>query len=360
MQAVAPLVLVDKYNECIRRLNGLHMKMVAKNIQITYEHHEIHELMAEAHIPYTIIKGCASAEYYPYPNLRVMGDIDFLVPKDYSDTVCQLLQINGFTQNKNIHAYHIGLEKNGYSYEMHTDMPGMPEGEYGDIIHHYLDDIFTAGKKLNNPEMIVPCEFHHGLILLLHMSQHLLSEGIGLRHLCDWAVFVSKCNDFELLFKEKLQNCGLWHFAQVITTVCTEYLGLDEQRWVDKAVLSNKALAEQMIMDVIASGNMGRKDPARSNQGYLISTWGKNGVPEHSVLKQTILTMNNVVMTKWPVSKSCHILFPIGWVVFGARHVFQMMIGTRSKMKVDSMISGAQHRKQIYRQLKLFERKNTI
>ena len=58
----------------------------------------------------------------------------------------------------------------------------------------------------------MPSHFHHGLNLLLHTNQHLLGEGLGLRHLCDWAVFAAGFSDeeFRELFEEKLKavDCG--------------------------------------------------------------------------------------------------------------------------------------------------------
>ena len=46
------------------------------------EHGELHELMTANEIPYVAMKGLASARYYPEPNLRSMGDVDFLVTKE--------------------------------------------------------------------------------------------------------------------------------------------------------------------------------------------------------------------------------------------------------------------------------------
>lgn len=43
------------------------------------EHGELHELMTANDMPYVAVKGLASAMYYPEPNLRSMGDVDFLV-----------------------------------------------------------------------------------------------------------------------------------------------------------------------------------------------------------------------------------------------------------------------------------------
>ena len=50
---------------------------LAVNSKISYAHTMLNELLNQAKIPYVILKGCASAEYYDDPLLRTMGDVDF-------------------------------------------------------------------------------------------------------------------------------------------------------------------------------------------------------------------------------------------------------------------------------------------
>ena len=54
---------------------------IAVNSKISYAHTMLNHLMNQAEIPYVILKGCASAEYYDDPLLRTMGDVDFYVPR---------------------------------------------------------------------------------------------------------------------------------------------------------------------------------------------------------------------------------------------------------------------------------------
>ena len=51
------------------------------NYRVTFSHQNLHQMMEDAGIPYVILKGCASAAYYPRPMERLMGDVDFLVRK---------------------------------------------------------------------------------------------------------------------------------------------------------------------------------------------------------------------------------------------------------------------------------------
>ena len=57
-------------------------------------HGQVHQMMEELKVPYCILKGVASAAYYPEPLLRQMGDIDFLVRKEDLEKVGQKLEIS--------------------------------------------------------------------------------------------------------------------------------------------------------------------------------------------------------------------------------------------------------------------------
>ena len=79
------------------------------------EYQQLIQLFAENNIDYAPLKGTFTKRYYPNPNMRLMGDIDILIP-----------------YNKRKEVYNI-LLKNGYSNEKD---PGLSS-------HH---DIFTHGK----------------------------------------------------------------------------------------------------------------------------------------------------------------------------------------------------------------------
>ena len=89
-QAVVHLVYnaLDKDNmseEADKEWKKSVMTFLMNDIQITHHHAMLHDWMSSAGIPYVILKGCASANYYSKPVERAMGDVDFLVPPDKLD-----------------------------------------------------------------------------------------------------------------------------------------------------------------------------------------------------------------------------------------------------------------------------------
>ena len=78
---------------------------LAVNSRISYAHTMLNQLMDQAKIPYVILKGCASGEYYDDSLLRTMGDVDFYVPPDFFEKTDKLLLENGFLTNEIDHEY---------------------------------------------------------------------------------------------------------------------------------------------------------------------------------------------------------------------------------------------------------------
>ena len=325
------------------------------NSKISYAHTMLNGLLNQAQIPYVILKGCASAEYYDDPLLRTMGDVDFYVPPACFEKADKLLLKNGFKSNEINHEYEKAYTRDDVVFELHNTVNGVPGGKVGADIRHYFDDIFEKSelKHFDLAEYYSPSPFHHGLVMLLHVARHMVTGGIGLRHFCDWAVFVDKTgDDFVQLFEKRLKQVGLWKFAQILTQFCTEYLGLSEQAWSGEA---DKRLLVELKEDVFAGGNFGHKDLTRADEAKFITSRKKGTVNNDSAIKQAVLSANEIVRKHWKFVDKVPIVYPFGWAFFGGRYVIKTALGKRDKVKVKALVKSAEKRKKIYQGLRLFE-----
>lgn len=358
-QEVLTLVNVDE--EEYPNIATLYEEVLVNNIRVDHEHAEIHELMEHAGIPYVGMKGYASASYYPEPMLRTMGDVDILVsPADVSK-VSDILQRNGFCLEEDSDSdCHLAFIRNQYdvfsTWEVHWKPNGIPIGKIGERIEEYLSDIISDAQKqqIDGGTYMVPTAFHHGLIMLLHVAEHLINTGVGLRHLCDWAVFVAKFSDDEFcsMFEDKLKAVGLWRFAQLLTQLSIKYLRCPAKSWCG---VGDDVYLESMMVDIVDGGNFGVKDQNRINQAKLMTNAGKGRVDDTSLLKQLFLTMNEKARRGMPVTEKVPILLPVGWIYVGGRHLVRIARGKRPSIQVKDMIAGATERKEIYKEFRLFE-----
>ncbi len=340
-------------------LRGQFNIIITRNSRRIGEHVFLHKLLTEAGIGYTIIKGFACSLYYHDPLLRLIGDVDFLVnPADF-DRAEALLIDKGFTPLKSTGESHKVFLYKGCRYEMHYEPAGIPAGEIGSITKDLLQGAVSSAHSHTTEfgTINVPDRFHHGLIILLHMCHHLNGEGIGLRHLCDWAVFVNSMSreEFCELFEESLKSIGLWHFACVLTALCVEFLGCNPEILTEK--IAENSLKAYML-DIIKGGNFGQKDDDRSHQALLMSRENIDDKKENSSLKNLFLSANRAVYKNWPWCKKIKLLLPLGWLFFGIRYIIRSINGKRPEINVGAVISGAQERKSLYKDLKLFDTDN--
>ena len=361
-QAVFPIVFSHLESASLTDNDKLQYKQKkaehqASNIRNLYYHNELHKLLSENNIPYVILKGQASAYYYPNPMLRSMGDVDFLVAQSDISRVDALLLSQGFTKLENAekHEYHWAYKKDRESLEMHWIVPGMPETN-NDVIISYLADIIEKRRIVQNSggEFAIPSDFHHGLVLLLHTISHMTASGVGLRHLCDWLVFENSMseNDFVSIFEKPLKDIGLWTFAQVLTKIGIMYFGCENRGWCREA---DESVCAAFLEDIFASGNFGTKDQTRRSQAKLIRNNATKKVTDGGIMKNILISINERAKYDFPVMKTHPILLPVGWVIVCVQYLFRVAQGKRNNVFDRELYKDAVNRNKLYSELKLFE-----
>lgn len=196
------------------------------------------QLLAESGITAILLKGCSAAAYYPVPELRKSGDIDILLKDEAAvQAACACLQTHGFLCEEVQHANHhvVCVGPNSISVELHITLT---EAFDDSRINQWLTEcraiFFEHRCSVEIMGVVLPVlqkpylAFH----LLLHMLQHFLRAGFGLKLLCDWVVFWEQgCTKAEQEeFLELIQKCGISGFCSMITRVCIQYLALSEEK----------------------------------------------------------------------------------------------------------------------------------
>lgn len=357
-QTVFPIAYSFVKDKCDDVDSKTFSQIIAKNIRVEFAHNEVHRILSDNNIPYVILKGVASASYYKEPMLRMMGDVDVLVRPEDIAKADKLLKSIGFVTTDDINGddMHIGYKrKDGISCELHRRVGWAPKNSVGDTVNKYLYDIFekSVEYKMSNGSCIVPCKFHHGLILLLHTATHLTHEGVGLRHLCDWAVFVNDFSndEFVALFEQPLKEMGLWRFAQLLTLCCVKYLGCDKKEWAGEA---RDELIDNIMVDILNGGNFGMKDTDRYSQIKYISDRKSGENAKKSPVVQLFSSINEKTKKELKFVNKSKFFLPIGWIFTVCKYFYLVVVGKR-KIDTISTINGAKQRKEIYNEFKLFE-----
>lgn len=334
-------------------LHGVAKRMLSSNMRLFIAHAALSELLEAAKIPHAIIKGYACSIWYPVPELRQLGDVDFIVAKEDLARTGRLLEANGYVPKTQSHKLHEVYIKDGIRFEMHFDLHGIPEGEAEGACRRALKGLIPNALLRQTPfgEMRLPSLFEHGLVLLLHIAHHLTNSGVGLRQLCDWAVFVDTVPDadFQKMYGTVLREVGLWRFACCLTEVCVLAFGIQKKEWLTE---SDPDTANLLLADVFSGGNLGQKNVQRSHQAYLITS----GSASRSKRGRLTRLMLDMIYQKWPASKKYKILIPFGWMFYGGRYLLRAAEGKRPRLHVKSVLHGAEDRIELYDRLQLYQR----
>ena len=108
------------------------------NIQTAYAEQELGVLMGER--PFFILKGMAAAAYYPHPQQRMLGDVDFLIDPSQQKEITHLLEQHGY-QNWHVdHICHVVFRKGNAHLEMHFEIAGIPYGAPGERVRTFMQN----------------------------------------------------------------------------------------------------------------------------------------------------------------------------------------------------------------------------
>lgn len=323
---------------------------IAVNSFVENSQKELTGILSKGNYPYIILKGLAAAAYYEKPELRMLGDVDFLINPEKKEEIKQLLISEGYIASHENHICHIVFNKPKSHLEMHFEISGMPEGEKGDKIRAFMSGALNEPQEKNicGNTFNAPRDKYHAVILLLHMQHHMLGEGIGLRHLQDWACFVNKTAQ-EHFWEDELipflKEIGLFTFMNIMTAVCTRYLKISVPSWAEEV---EQSLLEEIIEDILSGGNFGKKDKMRNSTAMMMVNKDNK-----DRLKSVYKTLKASTEDLYPVVKKYKILYPFIYFYRIIRYAFLLMTGKR--ISLSKTVPLAEKRTAIYDKLHIYE-----
>lgn len=221
------------------RWKQISCKHFARWKQLLYVQNQLIQLMERSHIPLVILKGTAAAMYYPAPQCRTMGDIDLLVPRQNYEAALALMVKNGYVLTEQEEHHHT-LVRDGIMFKLHRGLAMVSEDAEGKALTHYVRKGLMQREwhLLDEYRMPVMPWLPNGLVLLHHIRQH-LRDGLGLRQILDWMMFVEKELHDERYpwFYAAVKSTGLEQLTTCVTRMCQLFLGLEEEgiSWCVKA-----------------------------------------------------------------------------------------------------------------------------
>lgn len=184
--------------------------------------------LSEEGLRMLLLKGLGLSRDYPLPEHRECGDIDIYLYGE-SDKGDRILHEIG------AHPYfdvpkHSEYVWDGVLIENHRTILNVrrnrTERELNAVLVRLLEKEGTHGLA---PGIQAPRATFNAIFLIRHAAVHFQKEGIVLRHLCDWACFLTRHWDEidHALFRTAMEDYRMDRFADLMTAAAVEYLGAE-------------------------------------------------------------------------------------------------------------------------------------
>lgn len=271
-----------------------------------------------AGIVVVLLKGVGTASYYSVPELRKTGDVDLLLTEpEKLEEACKVLEACGCTiGDRQLSLHHVVfVSEEGIAIELHTMMA---EPFDNNRMNKYL-----RGKLAQCQDHVVRADVmgvvlpilapgYHAYELLLHMLQHFLRAGFGLKLLYDWVMFWT--HEINAPEKEQylvlVEESGIKGFSDMVTSVCCRYLGLDPKlvQWME--IVVEEAAAQEFMADVLAAEEFGKSDSERM---VSLRNGGVTGY---------VREFQHQMYLNFPKASKCFVCWPLLWGITLLRFLY--------------------------------------
>lgn len=222
-----------------------------------------HRRLQEEGIDHVFMKGLTCGVRYPNPYHRTCGDIDFVVnPKDFQRTL-KTLETIGKVDYDLVHEHHGMAYVGDVVLEPHYKVHNYQNKSHNRAMQEMFEEVFP--EQLMQVEIggeVIPVfpETFEGVFLVSHMVNHVYEEGLGLRQVIDYALFLDQCHDKIDWSKygQSLKRMGMERAHRIFTRICERYLGLSAEICHHDYTEKEMAFAQKMMQDIMSVGNFGR------------------------------------------------------------------------------------------------------
>ncbi len=297
-------------DELIKKLNIVSKQTVLQQYHLLFLTRYIIELLKQKGVETVVLKGVGIGSYYPIPELRKSGDIDLLLLNPLQEDIVKEIMIeNGFwVSEEQLALHHITFEtQSGIGIEVHTLLAEPFDNQK---INNYLIKLLRSGEcKAENRNVMgidlpVLTKPYYAFELLLHMLQHFLRSGFGLKLLCDWVVFWQEeiTKEDRECYLNLIDEAGIKAFSDVITKTCIQYLGLNAEK-----VLWMK-MAEDSPVDEFMREVLDAEEFGKSGENRMVMMRG-TGFMDY------VREFHHQMHLNFPKVGKCVLFWPVLWII---------------------------------------------
>lgn len=259
-------------------------------------------LTAALDCPYALVKGAVCRSLYQNGDLRISADEDIYIrPEDY-DRAAACLEKSGFILHGGSRedVSHWFCKVSGLHIELHTRLLE-EDGEEALFTGFTPVQLTTQNGSLYTLEPGL-----HLAFLVCHARKHLISGGVGIRTLCDIALFYQKNRAAidETALSTLLDKLSCKALFLHILAIGKEALGIHCGR------ADLPPMAQDLLEDVLEGGIYGQSSLTRHHSGTYTAQQAKG----RKRLLRTLFPTREALQARYPVLKEHPGRLPLVWL----------------------------------------------
>ena len=297
-----------------------------------------------------VVKGIVCRALYPKPDLRSSADEDlYIPPAEYPAFHGKMLELGfeaGEPDYKNSHEER--YIRGGLLIEGHWEL--FPRDSSAlNALNGYNDSFFSRAKtrRIEGAELLTLDDTDHMIFLLLHAYKHFINSGVGLRQICDIALWAKAyALDWQRI-KDAMGSISGEYFAAAIFDAAEKLCGMSlPAGWPE-------ADCTALIADALRGGVYGSSDMSRRHSGTmtLSAVEAARESKTHIPLMRTLFPNRAVMEVSFPWVRKSAALLPCAWTLRILRYLGRQGEGDSA---AESIRIGAR-RTELLREYKIIE-----
>ena len=317
-QNILPLVYFNIFGEeTDNKYYPMVMTSLAVNERRMFFLGKLSKELKEAGIEHCVLKGSSLARLYPMPELRISGDVDVLINPDDEKFVMEFLEKRNFVvreRDENAQNFTAKHPKAGL-FEIHVKLF---DGEFDEYVLKGQFKVKEPFSEMTNPDgtMLNILGKNDGLYFAAsHMIKHFVKDGLGLRQISDWLLYVEKYgSEVDMkTFNSVIKELEFEKFINAIYTIGNKYFKMNFD--------CEEENPDGILLDMDDGGSFGHNDVERTKykKRLLIGLYGKNASAERKsvfirLIKLAFPSKRTLVQKGFLAENSGKAMIPIGWV----------------------------------------------
>lgn len=245
--------------------------------------------MEEEGIRMLVFKGQTLAVLYPDASLRQSGDIDYYIWKEDWEKALSWLkkkvergETDYYEDNTTIKDVQYGYKD--VAYEMHRMLVSFSTKKHlkyweNEVVPSIWNNVAYA--TVNGYEVpTLPLEINL-LYVFIHIFEHLISDGVGLRQFVDWYYLMevagrssagsptARNEEFVAVLEQHLKGVGLLKAYSGLGAILTDYLRMPEDKFPFEISEDDHRQAAKLMKNILEMGNFGHNVEYTQNKGVI-------------------------------------------------------------------------------------------